>query len=271
MDGNEGDRKNLTLWKNGENVIKTVTQNCKNTIVIMHTAGPVLISEWYNNPNVTAIVWAGLPGQESGNAIADVLYGRVNPGGKSPFTWGKTRKDYGAEPLTQLNNGNGAPQVDFSEGVFIDYRYFDKHNTTPVYEFGFGLSYTTFDYSNLHIRPLNCSKYTPTSGKTDAAPTFGKVGKASDYLFPEGIKQVSKFIYPWLRSTDLKQASGDPEYGLDHDKYLPEGARDGSAQTRLPASGLGGNPGLYDELFEVSAIITNTGKIPGDEVPQLVS
>ena len=271
MDGNEGDRNNLTLWKNGENVINTVTQNCNNTIVVMHTVGPVLIDPWYKNPNVTAIVWAGLPGQESGNAIADVLYGRVNPGGKSPFTWGKTRQDYGAELLTQLNNGNGAPQVEFSEGNFIDYRYFDKRNTTPIYEFGFGLSYTTFDYANLHIRPLNASRYVPTSGKTDKAPTFGKVGKASDYLFPEGIKQVSKFIYPWLSSTDLKTASGDPDYGLDHDKYLPQGARDGSPQTLLPASGLGGNSGLYDELFEVSAEITNTGKIFGDEVPQLVS
>lgn len=270
VDGNEGDRKNLTLWKNGENLIRAATQHCNNTVVVMHTAGPVLVDEWYNNPNVTAIVWAGLPGQESGNAIADVLYGHVNPGGKSPFTWGKTRKDYGAKLLTELNNGNGAPQVDFSEGVFIDYRYFDKMNTTPIYEFGFGLSYTTFDYANLHIRPLNASTYTPTSGKTKEAPTFGDVGKASDYLFPRGIKQVAKFIYPWLSSTDLKKAADDPEYGRDASEYLPQGTHDGSAQSRLPASGgPGGNRGLYEELFEVSAIITNTGKVPGDEVPQL--
>ena len=270
VDGNPGDRKNLTLWQNGENVIKTVTENCNNTVVIMHTAGPVLIDEWYNNPNVTAIVWAGLPGQESGNAIANVLYGHVNPGGKSPFTWGKTKEDYGPEILREANNGHGAPQVDFTEGVFIDYRYFDKRNETPIYEFGYGLSYTTFDYSNLHIKPLNASKYTPTTGETDPAPTFGEPGKASDYTYPEGLERSSKFIYPWLNSTDLKQSSGDPSYGLEHSEHLPEGSRDGSAQPRLPASGgPGGNSGLYDELFCVSATITNTGKVAGDEVPQL--
>lgn len=270
VDGNEGDRNNLTLWKNGEELIKTATKHCKNTVVVMHTAGPVLVDEWYDNPNVTAIVWAGLPGQESGNAIADVLYGHVNPGGKSPFTWGKTRQDYGAEILREPNNGNGAPQVDFSEGVFIDYRYFDKMNTTPIYEFGFGLSYTTFDYANLHIRPLHARPYMPPQGKTKAAPTFGNVGKASDYLFPQGIRQVAKFIYPWLSSTDLKEASNDPEYGRDASEYLPKGVHDRSPQPRLPASGgPGGNWGLYDDLFEVSAVITNTGKVPGDEVPQL--
>lgn len=272
VDGNEGDRKNLTLWKNGENVIKTVSKNCNNTIVVMHTAGPVLIDEWYNHPNITAIVWAGLPGQESGNSIANVLYGRVNPGGKSPFTWGKTWDAYGPRVLTEPNNGHGAPQVDFAEGVFIDYRYFDKKNETPIYEFGYGLSYTSFNYSSLHIRPLNATKYTPATGKGSAAPTFGEIGKASNYVYPEGIERVSKFIYPWLNSTDLKRTSGDPHYGLEHNKYLRENVHDGSPQPRLPASGgPGGNPGLYDELFEVSATIANTGEVAGDEVPQLVS
>ncbi|ODM23820.1 putative beta-glucosidase A [Aspergillus cristatus] len=270
VDGNEGDRNNITLWKNGENVIKTVSENCNNTIVIMHTVGPVVIDEWYDNPNITAIVWAGLPGQESGNAIANVLYGRVNPGGKSPFTWGKSREAYGAPILTETNNGIGAPQVDFTEGQFIDYRRFDKYNETPIYEFGYGLSYTTFKYSNLHVKSLNASKYVPTTGKTSAAQTLGEAGKPSNYVFPKGFDRTTKFIYPWLNFTDLKKSANDPEYGLETSEYIPENAQDGSAQPRLPASGgQGGNPGLYDELFRVSATIKNTGKLAGDEVPQL--
>ena len=140
VDGNEGDRNNLTLWHNGDVLIQNVTSQCNNTVVVMHTVGPVLVDAWYENENVTAIIWAGIPGQESGNAITDILYGKVNPGGKTPFTWGASRSDYGTDVMYTPNNGVLAPQDDFVEGVFIDYRAFDKSNTTPIYEFGYGLS-----------------------------------------------------------------------------------------------------------------------------------
>ncbi|KAF9886936.1 hypothetical protein FE257_010677 [Aspergillus nanangensis] len=270
VDDNEGDRKNLTLWQNGDNVIKTVTENCNNTVVVIHSVGPVLIDQWYANPNVTAILWAGLPGQESGNSIADVLYGRVNPGGKTPFTWGKTREAYSNPLLTEPNNGVGAPQVDFEEGVFIDYRHFDRANEEPIYEFGHGLSYTTFGYSHLRIQPLKAADYTPATGKTKAAQIFGKIEDASAYLFPDGLKKIHEFIYPWLNTTDLKAATADPYYGEKDSEYIPSSAQDASPQPRLPASGgAGGNPGLYEDLFRISVTITNTGNVAGDEVPQL--
>ncbi|KAJ5084569.1 hypothetical protein NUU61_009148 [Penicillium alfredii] len=270
VDGNEGDRKNMTLWRNGEQVIKTASKNCNNTIVIMHTPGAVLVGDWYDNPNITAILWAGLPGQESGRSIVDVLFGRVNPGAKTPFTWGKTRKAYGPALLTEANNGHGAPQDNFDDGVHVDYRRFDKDNEEPIYEFGFGLSYTTFNFSDLKVTPLPAAKYSPTTGKTKEAPTLGKAGNASDYLFPTGIMRVRQYLYPYLNSTDLRKSSADPYYGLDAKEYIPDGATDGTAQPRLPASGSsGGNPALFDDLFQVTATITNTGSVTGDEVPQL--
>ncbi|CAI7652711.1 unnamed protein product [Penicillium pancosmium] len=270
VDGNEGDRKNLTLWKNGEQLIKTAAENCNNTIVIMHTPSAVLVGDWYDNENITAILWAGLPGQESGRSLADVLYGRINPGAKTPFTWGKTRDAYGAPLLTKPNNGQGAPQQDFSEGVFIDYRQFDKADEEPIFEFGFGLSYTKFEFSNVHVTPLKADKYTKTTGRTKPAPVLGKVGQASDYLFPSGIKRVTQYLYPWLNSTNLKESSGDPYYGEKAEKYIPAHARDGSAQQLLPASGpSGGNAGLFEDLFQVTATVTNTGSVIGDEVAQL--
>lgn len=270
VDGNEGDRKNLTLWKNGEEVIKTATQNCNNTVVIIHSPGAVLVGDWYDNENITAILWAGLPGQESGNSLVDVLYGSVNPGAKTPFTWGETRKSYGAELLVKPNNGHEAPQEDFNEGVFIDYRNFDKNNDTPIYEFGYGLSYTTFEFSDLQVASLKADKYTPTTGKSKPAPVLGKVGKASDYVFPDGIKRITQYLYPWLNSTNLKESSGDPSYGLESKDYLPANVANGSAQALLPASGSnGGNPGLFENLIQVTATITNTGTVTGDEVPQL--
>ena len=272
VDGNEGDRNNLTVWKGGDGLIKNVSAICNNTIVVMHTVGPVLVSEWFDNENVTAILWAGLPGQESGNSLVDVLYGAYNPGGKLPFTIGPDRASYGTDVLYEPNNGQfNAPQIDFTEGIFIDYRAFDKAGITPIYEFGFGLSYTTFSYSGLTVTPGSSAPYVPTTGETAEAPSLGEFSTdASQYLFPSSFPHISLYIYPYLNSTDLANQSADPHYGYPSSQYLPSGAMDSSPQPLLPAGGApGGNPGLYDVLYEVSATITNTGSVLGDEVAQL--
>lgn len=283
VDGNAGDRKNLTLWNEGDDLIKNVSAICPNTIVVLHTVGPVLLTEWYNNPNITAIVWAGVPGQESGNSITDILYGKTSPG-RSPFTWGRTRESYGTDVLYEANNGNGAPQEDFSEGVFIDYRHFDRRSPStdgrsatndtaaPIYEFGFGLSWTTFEYSDLQVQARSDAPYQPTSGETIAAPELGNFSTdLSEYTFPSGIRYIYQFIYPWLNtSSSAEEASGDPEYGQTAAEFLPENALNGAPQPRHPASGApGGNPQLWDILYTITATVTNTGNITSDDIPQV--
>ena len=217
---------------------------------------------------MTAILWAGLPGEESGNSIVDVLYGRVNPSAKTPFTFGQKREDYGTDVI--YNTTEAVPQIGFTEGNFIDYRSFDIRNIKPVYEFGFGLSYTTFNYSNLQIVKRNARPYTPNSGLTSPAPTFGTISnRSSDYLFPSNFSRVPLYIYPYINFTDLKASSNDPSYGLPG--FVPPGSQDSSPQPKIAAGGApGGNPQLYDVLYEVSATVTNTGKVEGYEVPQMV-
>lgn len=285
VDGNYGDRKNLTLWKNGDELIKNVSAICPNTIVVLHTVGPVLLTEWHNNPNITAILWAGVPGQESGNAIADVLYGKTSPG-RSTFTWGRTRESYGTEVLYKANNGEGAPQETFTEGNFIDYRHFDRRSPStngkrasndsnaPLYEFGFGLSWTTFEYSDLEVKRVSNASYRPPVGETIPAPTFGNFStNLEDYTFPSGIRYLYRFIYPYLNtSSSAEEASGDVEgrFGSSAEEFLPPNAVNGSAQPRLPSSGApGGNPQLWDILYTVTATIKNTGDAMSDEIPQL--
>jgi beta-glucosidase len=271
VDGNEGDRNNLTLWKNGDTLIQNVTAVCNNTIVVIHSVGPVLLTDWYDNANVTGIIWAGLPGEQSGNSIADILYGRVNPGGKLPFTLGKTREDYGTDLLYTPNNGNDAPQVSFTEGNFIDYRHFDQAGIEPIYEFGYGISYTTFAYSDLSIQSHSVGDYVPTSGSTDAAPVLGSFSNdTADYQFPANFTAVPLYIYPYINGTDASTASGDSNYGEPASQFIPPGALDSSPQPKIAAGGApGGNPMLYDILFTVTAEIANTGSIWGDEVVQL--
>ena len=270
VDGNLGDRNNLTLWQGGDNLIQNVSALCNNTIVVVHSVGPVLLGNYSSNPNITAILWAGVPGEQSGNSIADVLYGRVNPGAKLPFTLADAREDYGTDVLYLPNEGTGAPQLDFEEGVFIDYRALDRAGITPLYEFGFGLSYTSFSFSNLSITSVAAGPYTPTTGMTPPAPTLGVVDNSSaDYQFPANITRIPLYIYPYLNSTDLMTAANETDYAVPG--YVPAGSQDGSAQPLLPAGGgPGGNPQLYDVLYSVTATVTNTGTVAGDEVPQLV-
>ncbi|KOS19004.1 putative beta-glucosidase A [Escovopsis weberi] len=279
LDGNDGDRKNLTLWKNGDDLIKNVASLCNNTIVVLHTTGPVQLQDYRDHPNITAIVWAGAPGQESGNSLVDILYGVQSPG-RSTFTWGTSLEAYNAPLTEQPNNGNGGPQADFTEGLFIDYRHFDKvapgapgsSPAHPVYEFGFGLSWSTFDYTNIRVEKHENGPYVPTSGKTIAAPEFGNFSTdLKDYAFPANIRKVKKYIYPNLDDTSSgKAASRDAHYGLPNDQYLPPKATDGSPQPRSGASGEpGGNRQLWDIFYTVSVDITNTGKAMTDEIPQL--
>jgi hypothetical protein len=134
------------------------------------------------------------------------------------------------------------------------------------------LSYTTFSYAGLAVTPGSSAPYVPTTGQTTAAPSLGNFSTdASEYLFPNSsFSHIPLYIYPYLNSTDLAAESADPDYGQPSNNYLPPGSADGSPQPLLPAGGApGGNPGLYDVLYEVSAIITNTGDVIGDEVAQL--
>ncbi|KAI9641783.1 hypothetical protein NHQ30_009642 [Ciborinia camelliae] len=131
-------------------VVNNVASLCGgNTIVVTHSSG-INTLPFASNPNVSAILAAHYPGEQSGNAIADILFGDVNPSGKLPYTIPVLEEDINI-PIVNLTDqeveklGPNAWQSDFTEGLEIDYRGLERKNITPLYEFGFGLSYTTFD------------------------------------------------------------------------------------------------------------------------------
>lgn len=130
-------------------MVNYVADNCNNTIVVVNTVGPRLLDQWATHENVTAILYGGPLGQSSGHAINDILFGDVNPSGKLVHTIAKNESDY--DPNTQISEES---TITYTEGNYIDYKYFDQKNSTPRYEFGFGLSYTTFEYGkNLTVAP----------------------------------------------------------------------------------------------------------------------
>lgn len=153
------DRESLELDWQGNELVEKVASFCPNTVVITHSAG-INLYPFADNENVTAILAAHYPGQESGNSIVDVLYGDVNPSGHLPYTVAYEAADYNGPIVTNINTtGKDDWQSYFDERLETDYRHFDAQDISPRWEFGFGLSYTTFALSSgLDISPANPDK-----------------------------------------------------------------------------------------------------------------
>jgi hypothetical protein len=98
----------------------------------------------------------------SGNSIVDFLFGAVNPSARLPFTIAKAREDYPADVIYTAPEGMLAPQITYNEKLLIDYRWFDKKDIVPRFEFGFGLSYTEFSHSGARLSIIDQSSNPPS-------------------------------------------------------------------------------------------------------------
>lgn len=136
-----------------DGLVRHVASRCANTIVVVHAAGIRLVDQWIDHDNVTAAVIAHLPGQDSGRALVRLLYGEANFSGKLPYTLARNESDYSVYAPCGRQDNTTSPQCDYAEGVYLDYRAFDARKVTPRFEFGFGLSYTSFVFSSLVLRP----------------------------------------------------------------------------------------------------------------------
>jgi beta-glucosidase len=167
------DRKTLELPEEQVSLIKAVARVNPRTVVVLNSGGPVLMSEWLRD--VPALIEQWYPGQEGGNALADILFGDVNPGGKLPCTFPVRWEDcsaYGSFP--------GTPDsVEYTDDILVGYRHFDAKLIEPLFPFGYGLSYTTFEYSNLHLeqpagQPLSVT-FSVRNGGTKAGAEVAQV------------------------------------------------------------------------------------------------
>jgi beta-glucosidase len=121
-----------------------------NTVVVLNTSQPVALP-WVDKVKAVLEMW--WPGDEGGWSTANLLAGKTSPAGRLPVTWGKSLADYPAtDPKHPERSGKGVDgKTTYSEGVNVGYRWFDKENIAPLFAFGHGLSYTTFDYSELKV------------------------------------------------------------------------------------------------------------------------
>ncbi|KAK9461780.1 glycosyl hydrolase family 3 N terminal domain-containing protein [Lipomyces oligophaga] len=267
VEDNLGDRNDLDLWHNGDELITTVASSNNNTIVVIESVGGVNMEAWIDNENITAVLYALVPGQDIGFGISDVLFGDANPSGRLPFTVARNKSDYPA--TVEYTMTSRQPQLNFSEGIFIDYRHFDRESIEPRYEFGFGMSYTTFEISNFSVElssDANTDLEAPLPGNY-SNPTLlnSSLPNATDTVYPDDIPRYKKFIYPYLTSSEADGIK------YDEDAYpYPSGYNTTQKSVPHPAGGAsGGNPALFDYLVNATAQVGNTGNLSGAEVVQL--
>lgn len=149
-DTEAADRENLRIPPFQDTLIEAVRKANPKTVVILNNGSPIEMDPWL--PHIPAVLEAWYPGQEHGHAVADVLWGDYNPGGKLPITFPAHYVDSPAHPSRQKEDRQITTK--FNEGVFVGYRWFDDQKIEPLFPFGFGLSYTSFDYKNLRVEKV---------------------------------------------------------------------------------------------------------------------
>jgi beta-glucosidase len=142
------DQPSLSLSGRQDQLVEAVAAANPHTVVVVKSGNPVLMP-WVND--VPAVVEAWYPGEEDGNAVADVLFGAVDPSGKLPVTFPASQSQTPTSSPSQFPGTGG--RVQYSEGLDVGYRWYDASNQTPLFPFGYGLSYTSFAFSHLKVSP----------------------------------------------------------------------------------------------------------------------
>ncbi len=190
------------------------------TVVLLETGGPVLTPWW---ESVGAVVEAWYPGQEGGTAIARVLFGDADPGGRLPVTFPKRAEDIPTAGDPEAYPGTGTT-VTYKEGVLVGYRHYDERGIEPRAPFGHGLSYTSFAYRNLRIRPRD-ARGTDVTVTADVRNTGTRAGVAVPQLYlglPDpgaGVAQPPRALKGIAKLTLAPGASQRVEFVLDERSF----------------------------------------------------
>jgi beta-glucosidase len=211
LDDEGTDRTNLHLPYGQGELIRQVVEANPRTIVVLISGPAIEMDPWLDQ--VPAILQAGYPGMEGGTAIARVLFGDVNPSGKLTCTYPKQLLDSPAHALDTYPGTNGT--LFYKEGLLVGYRWFDAKDIEPEFPFGFGLSYTTFEYSNLKLVPGADTNSPVVSAEFDIANTGARTGAEVAELYihqqhpglPRPLKELKGFKKISLKPGEKKTVS----------------------------------------------------------------
>ena len=161
-----GDAASLTMPGHQDELVAAVAAANPRTIVVLEVGSPVTMP-WVDQVNAVLNAW--YPGIRGAEAIANILFGRVNPSGKLPLTFPKSEADLPHPQIAGSVPRARYPEIDYNEGLKVGYKWYDAENRAPLFAFGHGLSYTTFAYSDLKATPKIVSFTVKNTGKRAGA------------------------------------------------------------------------------------------------------
>lgn len=210
----ENSDRTFSLPEGQDELIEHIASLNDRVILVVNSGGGIDMSKWHDK--VAAILMAWYPGQEGGRAVAEILSGRISPGGRLPITIEKRWEDNPVHDNYYNNVFNDYRKetylrIAYNEGIFVGYRGYDRTQTEPLYPFGYGLSYTTFDYSNLtvtrdgdaHIVSFDLTN----SGKSDAAEVAQLYVTDPECTVPRPAKELKGFRKVFLRKGETKHVT----------------------------------------------------------------
>jgi beta-glucosidase len=207
----EGADRTFGLPAEQEKLAREVVKAGKNVIVVLNAGGNLDMSGWIDK--IPALVHAWYPGQEGNLAVAEILFGDTNPSGKLPVSFEKRWEDNAT--FNSYYDQDGDKHVTFTEGVFLGYRHFDTHGVEPLFPFGFGLSYTKFEYGDLKV---NRKEFKPSesvevtlrvrnTGKREGAEIVQIYVADPVSSVPRPVKELKAFAKVWLKPGESKEVS----------------------------------------------------------------
>jgi len=206
----EGTDRTFSLPGGQDELIRQIASVNKNVIVVLTAGGNVDMTGWINR--VPAILHAWYPGEEGGAALAQLLFGDVSPSGKLPASFERRWED---NPTFHSYYPQTDKRVAYTEGIFMGYRYYDKSSTKPMFPFGFGLSYTKFEYSNLIVTPSQSASPDSVAVSFDVKNVGARPGAEVAELYvgdshsrvPRPVKELKGFAKVFLQPGETKRVN----------------------------------------------------------------
>jgi beta-glucosidase len=207
----EGFDRSFQLSGGQDELIRQISAVNKNVIVVLTAGGNVDMTRWIES--VPAVLHNWYPGQEGGTALAQVLFGDYSPSGKLPASFERRWEENPAFPSYYPEKGG--TRVQYSEGVFVGYRHFDRSKTKPLFAFGYGLSYTTFAYSKLSVTPPAGNLDEPLTVSFDVRNTGDRAAAEIAELYvgdshasvPRPVKELKGFVKVSLKPGETRRVT----------------------------------------------------------------
>ena len=206
----EGFDRRFALSDYQENMIQALSKTNKNLVVVLNAGGGVDMSRWLSSAKAVVMAW--YPGQEGGTALAEILTGKLSPSGKLPISMECKWEDNPCHNSYYANDdSHEQTSVNYSEGVFIGYRGYDKSGIKPLFPFGFGLSYSSFSYSNLSLlktdHGVDVAFDLKNTGKYDAAEVAQVYVSDVESSVPRPMKELKGFEKIMLKKGETQRVT----------------------------------------------------------------